>query len=295
MDSYSQGFNQRSRRIRAPRGPQLRARSWQAEAPLRMLMNNLDPEVAEDPANLVVYGGIGKAYITALGGPGPVSDAIIATNFPALAATNTVGAAVQGGGPGRGFNVSVNGVRPSKLRDHLRRLSLRQQVLHPRDFLHRKDRELMNRTTMERQTIKWLCGLLAAPAIAVTTAIAADKAGSVTPNSLASLRTAGPAYTPARSPVVAGRGAAAAAAGAGSTTATAPGVGAGAGSSTGAAGCAAGISSAAASCPVFVTGSCAGSASVSPLTSMMATAPPGASATMSASSSPMRRLRSITQ
>lgn len=38
------------------------------------------------------YGGIGKAYITALGGPGPVSDAIIAANFPALAATNTVGA-----------------------------------------------------------------------------------------------------------------------------------------------------------------------------------------------------------
>jgi urocanate hydratase len=47
--------------IRAPRGSQLTARSWQTEAPLRMLMNNLDPEVAERPEDLVVYGGTGKA------------------------------------------------------------------------------------------------------------------------------------------------------------------------------------------------------------------------------------------
>ena len=47
--------------IRAPRGLELTARTWQAEAALRLLMNNLDPEVAEDPANLVVYGGSGKA------------------------------------------------------------------------------------------------------------------------------------------------------------------------------------------------------------------------------------------
>ena len=47
--------------IRATRGSQLEARSWLTEAPLRMLMNNLDPEVAENPAELVVYGGIGKA------------------------------------------------------------------------------------------------------------------------------------------------------------------------------------------------------------------------------------------
>src|ERR1700744_306857 len=46
---------------RAPRGPALTARSWQTEAALRMLMNNLDPEVAEDPDNLVVYGGTGRA------------------------------------------------------------------------------------------------------------------------------------------------------------------------------------------------------------------------------------------
>ncbi|MCC2665540.1 MAG: urocanate hydratase, partial [Geminicoccaceae bacterium] len=47
--------------IRAPRGTKLNARSWQTEAPLRMLMNNLDAEVAENPQELVVYGGIGRA------------------------------------------------------------------------------------------------------------------------------------------------------------------------------------------------------------------------------------------
>jgi len=48
-------------RIRAPRGSQLNARSWSTEAPLRMLLNNLDAEVAERPEELVVYGGSGKA------------------------------------------------------------------------------------------------------------------------------------------------------------------------------------------------------------------------------------------
>ena len=47
--------------IRAPRGPQLRTYGWQQEAALRMLMNNLDPEVAEAPEELIVYGGTGKA------------------------------------------------------------------------------------------------------------------------------------------------------------------------------------------------------------------------------------------
>jgi urocanate hydratase len=47
--------------IRSPRGSTLNALSWQTEAPLRMLMNNLDPEVAERPDDLVVYGGIGRA------------------------------------------------------------------------------------------------------------------------------------------------------------------------------------------------------------------------------------------
>lgn len=47
--------------IKAPRGNKLTARNWLTEAPLRMIMNNLDPEVAENPEELVVYGGIGKA------------------------------------------------------------------------------------------------------------------------------------------------------------------------------------------------------------------------------------------
>src|SRR5882672_9301424 len=50
-----------ARVIRAPRGTKLTAKSWLTEAPLRMLMNNLDPEVAEKPHELVVYGGIGRA------------------------------------------------------------------------------------------------------------------------------------------------------------------------------------------------------------------------------------------
>ncbi|MBA3811134.1 MAG: urocanate hydratase [Caulobacteraceae bacterium] len=50
-----------SRVIRSPRGTALSARSWLTEAPLRMLMNNLDPDVAERPEELVVYGGIGRA------------------------------------------------------------------------------------------------------------------------------------------------------------------------------------------------------------------------------------------
>jgi urocanate hydratase len=50
-----------ARVVRAPRGPERSCKSWQTEAALRMLMNNLDPEVAERPAELVVYGGIGRA------------------------------------------------------------------------------------------------------------------------------------------------------------------------------------------------------------------------------------------
>ena len=48
-------------RIRAPRGTELNARQWSTEAPLRMLLNNLDREVGERPEELVVYGGSGKA------------------------------------------------------------------------------------------------------------------------------------------------------------------------------------------------------------------------------------------
>ncbi|MDN5812810.1 MAG: urocanate hydratase [Arthrobacter sp.] len=59
----SQSFTQHdpARTIRAARGTGLTAKSWQTEAPLRMLMNNLDPEVAERPEDLVVYGGTGRA------------------------------------------------------------------------------------------------------------------------------------------------------------------------------------------------------------------------------------------
>ncbi len=49
------------RTVRAPRGTELSCKGWQQEAALRMLMNNLDPDVAEDPDNLVVYGGTGRA------------------------------------------------------------------------------------------------------------------------------------------------------------------------------------------------------------------------------------------
>ena len=50
-----------SRVIRAPRGTQLTCKGWQQEAVYRMLMNNLDPEVAEKPDDLIVYGGRGRA------------------------------------------------------------------------------------------------------------------------------------------------------------------------------------------------------------------------------------------
>src|ERR671932_2250554 len=50
--------------VRAPRGPERTCRGWIQEAALRMLLNNLDPEVAEDPDRLVVYGGSGKAART---------------------------------------------------------------------------------------------------------------------------------------------------------------------------------------------------------------------------------------
>src|SRR5438105_4602119 len=59
--SRAAGVEMSARTVRAPRGTQLSAKSWLTEAPLRMLMNNLDAEVAERPEDLVVYGGIGKA------------------------------------------------------------------------------------------------------------------------------------------------------------------------------------------------------------------------------------------
>lgn len=59
MPAAEQSFTRHdpSRVIRAPRGTEITAKSWQTEAPKRMLMNNLDPEVADHPEDLVVYGG----------------------------------------------------------------------------------------------------------------------------------------------------------------------------------------------------------------------------------------------
>jgi urocanate hydratase len=51
--------------IRAPRGAVLNCKGWHQEAALRMLMNNLDPEVAEKPEQLIVYGGTGRAAVGA--------------------------------------------------------------------------------------------------------------------------------------------------------------------------------------------------------------------------------------
>jgi urocanate hydratase len=49
------------REIRSPRGAEITAKHWTTEAAMRMLMNNLDPDVAENPNELVVYGGIGSS------------------------------------------------------------------------------------------------------------------------------------------------------------------------------------------------------------------------------------------
>ncbi|MCU1573837.1 MAG: urocanate hydratase, partial [Micrococcaceae bacterium] len=84
-------FSAGSRPVRAPRGTALTARNWQTEAPLRMLMNNLDPEVAERPDELVVYGGTGRAVRS-----WAAFDAIVKT-LTTLAADETL--LVQSGKP----------------------------------------------------------------------------------------------------------------------------------------------------------------------------------------------------
>ncbi len=80
-----------ARIVRAPRGPERTCRTWQAEAAMRMLMNNLDPEVAEAPAQLVVYGGRGQAARS-----WPAFDAIV-RSLRALAPDETL--LVQSGKP----------------------------------------------------------------------------------------------------------------------------------------------------------------------------------------------------
>src|SRR3954469_25230879 len=80
-----------ARPVQAPRGTTLTARSWQTEAPLRMLMNNLDPENAERPDDLVVYGGTGRAARS-----WPAFDAVVRPP-PTLAPGETM--LVQSGKP----------------------------------------------------------------------------------------------------------------------------------------------------------------------------------------------------
>jgi len=74
MSTTSTTVRSSGRVVRAPRGSALQCRGWQQEAALRMLHNNLDPEVAERPADLIVYGGAGKAART-----WECFDAIVAT------------------------------------------------------------------------------------------------------------------------------------------------------------------------------------------------------------------------
>src|ERR1700721_705254 len=89
MDSHTR--HDPTRKIRAAHGTVLEARSWLTEAPLRMLRNNLDPEVAERPEELVVYGGIGKAarnwecfdqIVTALRGLGEDETLLVQSGKP---------------------------------------------------------------------------------------------------------------------------------------------------------------------------------------------------------------------
>src|SRR5229473_1932640 len=89
--------------IKAAHGTSLSARSWLTEAPLRMLMNNLDPEVAENPDELIVYGGIGKAARN-----WECYDAIVAT-LKNLAGDETL--LVQSGKPVGVFNTHENAPR----------------------------------------------------------------------------------------------------------------------------------------------------------------------------------------
>ena len=80
------------RTIRAPRGTTLSCKGWIQEAALRMLMNNLDPEVAERPEDLVVYGGSGRAARN-----WEAFDAIVATLRELERRRNAAGAVGQAG------------------------------------------------------------------------------------------------------------------------------------------------------------------------------------------------------
>ena len=81
------------RTIRAPRGTQLTCKNWLIEAAYRMIQNNLDPEVAGDPENLIVYGGRGKAARN-----WECFDAILRSPAQAGAGRDAAGAVRQAGG-----------------------------------------------------------------------------------------------------------------------------------------------------------------------------------------------------
>src|SRR5258705_13180985 len=87
-----------ARLVRAPRGTELSCKGWQQEAALRMLMNNLDPEVAEHPEDLVVYGGTGRAARS-----WGAFDAIVRTLRGLEADETMLG---QSGKPGGGFRTN---------------------------------------------------------------------------------------------------------------------------------------------------------------------------------------------
>ena len=77
-------LDSKARPVRAPRGSNITCANWQIEAAYRMIQNNLDPEVAENPDELVVYGGIGKAARN-----WPAFDAIRASGRSAQARSST--------------------------------------------------------------------------------------------------------------------------------------------------------------------------------------------------------------
>jgi len=71
-----------SRHVSAPRGAELSCKGWPQEAALRMLMNNLDPEVAERPEDLVVYGGSGRAARSRLSPAGDSTSGVMSSTTP---------------------------------------------------------------------------------------------------------------------------------------------------------------------------------------------------------------------
>lgn len=106
------------RNIKSPIGTKITAKSWLTEAPMRMLMNNLDPEVAENPDELVVYGGIGRDHLDSgsvaspnretediLDGSDAVSDWPILNALLSTAGGSSWTSLHHGGGVGMGLSI----------------------------------------------------------------------------------------------------------------------------------------------------------------------------------------------